>query len=222
VCLSSPVRRIAQNGDRVKVISDSLTVEAGRVVVATPPLLASHIDYEPSLPAAHAHLLRRWAPGAVIRVNTVYDEPFWRADGLSGELVSPHSPVLLGIDQSPRTGTPGVLASFSFGPHALALARLEPTARRELWLRALADAYGPRAASPVGYLETDWSAERWSLGGMFGCFSPGVLTTYGAALRAPVGRIHWAGTERATLMHGLMEGAVRSGERTADEVLALT
>jgi monoamine oxidase len=220
VCLSSPVRRITQRDDRVEVESDVVAVEARRVVVATPPLLASHIDYVPALPAAHAHLLRRWTPGAVMRVNTVYDEPFWRADGLSGELLSPHSPVLLGIDQSPRAGTPGVLASFSFGPQALQLARLEPGARRDVWLRALADAYGPRAASPVGYLETDWSAEQWSLGGMFGYLAPGVLTAYGPALREPVGRIHWASTERATLMHGLIEGAVRSGEHTADEVLA--
>jgi len=39
-------------------------------------------------------------------------------------------------------------------------------------------------------------------------------------MREPVGRVHWASTERATAMHGLMEGAVRSGERTAAEILA--
>ena len=55
---------------------------------------------------------------------------------------------------------------------------------------------------------------------MIAHFPPGALTSYGPALRAPVGRIHWAGSERATAMHGLMEGAVRSGERTAAEVLA--
>jgi monoamine oxidase len=32
--------------------------------------------------------------------------------------------------------------------------------------------------------------------------------------------MHWAGSERATEMHGLMEGAVRSGERAAAEILA--
>jgi len=55
---------------------------------------------------------------------------------------------------------------------------------------------------------------------MIAHFPPGALTSYGPALRAPVGRIHWAGSERATAMHGLMESAVRSGERTAAEVLA--
>jgi len=79
---------------------------------------------------------------------------------------------------------------------------------------------GPKALSPIGYLETDWTAEPWSLGGMIGFFAPGVLTTSGHTLRQPVGRIHWAGTERATAMHGLIEGAVRSGEHAADAVLA--
>jgi monoamine oxidase len=54
---------------------------------------------------------------------------------------------------------------------------------------------------------------------MIGHLPPGVLTTYGAAIRQPVGRIHWASSERATAMHGLMDGAVRSGERAADEAL---
>jgi monoamine oxidase len=49
---------------------------------------------------------------------------------------------------------------------------------------------------------------------------PGVLTQFGRALRAPVGRIHWAGTETATVSHGTIDGAIRSGERAAAEVLA--
>ena len=105
-------------------------------------------------------------------------------------------------------------------PGALALSQLTPQARRELWLAQLAERLGPSALRPTGYLETNWAAEPWSLGGMIGFFPPGVLTNYGFALREPVGRIHWAGTERATEQHGLIEGAVRSGERTATEVLA--
>jgi monoamine oxidase len=49
---------------------------------------------------------------------------------------------------------------------------------------------------------------------------PGVLTSFGHAPRAPVGRIHWDGTETATLSHGTIDGAIRSGERAATEVLA--
>jgi monoamine oxidase len=47
---------------------------------------------------------------------------------------------------------------------------------------------------------------------------PGVWSDFGAALRQPVGRLHWAGTETAEVFNGYMDGAVRSGERAASEV----
>jgi monoamine oxidase len=49
---------------------------------------------------------------------------------------------------------------------------------------------------------------------------PGALTGFGRALREPIGPIHWAGTETSTVSHGSFDGAIRSGLRAADEVLA--
>jgi monoamine oxidase len=79
--------------------------------------------------------------------------------------------------------------------------------------------FGPKAANPVHFLEIDWAAEEWSRGDMFAHYAPGVLTGFGRVLREPCGRIHWAGTETATHWHGSIEGAIRSGERAAEEVL---
>jgi monoamine oxidase len=188
--------------------------------MATPPSVATKIDFDPALPPAQAHLLRRYVPGAVIKTIVSYDEPFWRADGLTGETVAPASPVPVTIDQSPRSASPGVLTSFAIGPSALRLAGLSPGERSEEWLTELSKRLGPKARTPSAYLETDWSAEPWSLGGMIGHLPPGVLTSYGPAIREPAGNVHWAASEWATTMHGLMEGAVRSGERTADAVLS--
>ena len=66
----------------------------------------------------------------------------------------------------------------------------------------------------------NWSAEQWSRGCPVAVLPPGTLVDFGAALREPVGRIHWAGTETADYWNGYMDGAVRSGERAAKEVLA--
>jgi monoamine oxidase len=66
----------------------------------------------------------------------------------------------------------------------------------------------------------NWSVEPWTRGCYTGYMAPGVLLDYGAALRKPVGRIHWAGTETATIWAGYMDGAVRSGKRAAKEALA--
>jgi monoamine oxidase len=49
----------------------------------------------------------------------------------------------------------------------------------------------------------------------------GGWTEYGRALRAPIGPIHWAGAETATVWNGYMDGAVQSGERATAEVLRL-
>ncbi|MGW1893317.1 flavin monoamine oxidase family protein [Streptomyces sp. NPDC002004] len=220
VHLSCPVRRIAHDSTGVLVLSDALAVRARRVIVAAPPVLAGRIGFDPPLPATHSHLLQRVVPGAIIRVHTQYPEPFWRRQQLSGQTLAPQSPVPITIDQTPRSGQPGVLSSYAFGTGAVRLGRLDPQERQDIWLDALAERFGPQALRATAYLETDWSAEPWSLGGMIGHFPPGALTAYGSALREPVGRIHWASTESATHMHGLMEGAVRSGERAAREVLA--
>jgi monoamine oxidase len=68
-------------------------------------------------------------------------------------------------------------------------------------------------------VEQDWSVERYSGGGMISHAPPGVLTSFGSALRQPCGRIHWAGTESSAVMSGWVDGAVRSGERAAAEVM---
>jgi monoamine oxidase len=44
----------------------------------------------------------------------------------------------------------------------------------------------------------------------------------GYTLRVPSGRVHWAGTETSTVSHGTIDGAIRSGERAADEILAVS
>jgi monoamine oxidase len=219
VRLSRPVRAVRQNNGSVEILADGVKLKARRAVIATPPAVAAKIDFDPGLPPAHAHLLRRYVPGPVIKTIISYDEPFWRGDGLTGETVAPASSVPITIDQSPRSGSPGVITSFSIGPKALELGDLSPEERREAWLNELSKRLGPKARKPSAYLETDWSAEPWSLGGMIGHLSPGVLTSYGQTIREPVGSVYWAASEWATTMHGLMEGAIRSGERTADAVL---
>ncbi|HET6230618.1 MAG TPA: FAD-dependent oxidoreductase [Longimicrobiaceae bacterium] len=223
---SAPVRRIAHTDGGVEVVADGVTVRAGYVIVTAPPVLAGEIEYDPPLPDAYGHLMRGMPAGAIFRVVTVYDRPFWRDAGLSGQSAAPQSPVAVSIDQSPPSPTTdappprGILSSYAIGPKAVEMAAMDPDRRKELWLRELAVRFGDEAAGrPLDYVETDWSAEEWSKGGMISHFAPGVLTSYGQVLHEPHGRIYWAGTERATEMHGLMEGAVRSGEQAAQKIV---
>jgi monoamine oxidase len=215
-----PVRRVGQDGEGVTVDADGLTVRAQRVVITTPPILAGRIDYEPALPPWRDQLTQKLPMGSVIKCMAVYDEPFWRSDGLTGQATSDVGPVQLTFDNTPPSGRPGVLLAFVEGAHARALSRWTPPERRAAVVDGLVRGFGDRAAAPTEFLEVDWSAERFS-GGCYGAhLAPGVLTQFGPALREPCGRIHWAGTETATVWAGYMDGAVRSGERVAVEVAA--
>ena len=219
VRLDAPVRRIVQDGDSVTVVSDATEVRATHALITIPAHLAGRIDYEPQLPPSRDQLTQKMPMGSVIKTMAVYDEPFWRAEGLSGQATSDVGPAELTFDNSPPSGRPGVLVAFVEGNDARELSRRAPEERQKEVVDCLVRFFGPRAASPIEFLQLDWSAERWS-GGCYGAhLAPGVLTAFGPDLRTPVGRIHWAGTETATVWAGYMEGAVRSGERAATEVL---
>jgi monoamine oxidase len=112
-----------------------------------------------------------------------------------------------------------VIATFTFGPVAERLDALDAAERRRLVLAALSSRLGPRAASPSEFIETPWFAEEWTRGCSFAHIRPGFLSRYGHLLREPLARVHWAGTETATMSHGAMDGAARSGERAASEIL---
>jgi putrescine oxidase len=79
---------------------------------------------------------------------------------------------------------------------------------------------GSRALEPVGYIETDWSAQEWTQGAYGTSFGLGGLTRFGADLRRPVGSIDWACSDIAGVGHIHMEGAIRSGKRAAQTCLA--
>jgi monoamine oxidase len=220
VQLGAAVGRIEQRDGAVRVVAGEIAVEAERAVVALPPALAAGIEFEPALHEQRRLLCERFRPGALTKCTALYPEPFWRADGLSGESVTDAGPVTLTFDSSPRDGSVGVMLGFVGGPEARQMATLAPAERRTAVLACFERLFGPRATQPLDYAEQAWAGERWSGGGPTSNFGPGGWTVCGPALREPAGNVHWAGTETATVWSGYMEGALQAGERAAAEVLA--
>jgi monoamine oxidase len=220
VMLSQAVRRISQNRSGVTVHTDQLTVRGRSVIVTGPPALTGLIRYEPDLPALRAQLLQRFPQGSAIKVEAVYPRPFWRDHGLAGQVTSDTGPIKITFDNSPPGGSPGVLLGFVEGHDARVFGTLSAAERRRRALSCFVRYFGRQAADPTGYIEMNWSNEPWTRGCYVGYTPPGVLTDYGPAIRAPVGRIHWAGAETSDYWNGYMDGAVRSGERAAREALA--
>jgi monoamine oxidase len=219
VHLSTPVRSITQHADHVAVEAGDLAVSARHAVVTVPPALVLDIAFEPALPDDRETLYRKAVAGPETKTLVVYDEPFWRADGFSGQSSEPNSASEVTLDASPVAGSPGVIASFTFGQVAERVDALEAGERRRMVVDLLTTRFGTRAASPSDYIETAWWKEEWTRGCSMAHLPPGVLTRYGHLLREPFGRVHWAGTETSTVSHGAIDGAVRSGERAATEIL---
>jgi monoamine oxidase len=220
VLLGAPARRIEHGLGGVTVTTAPAVVRAKRAIVAIPPALTAGIEFDPPLPPARAQLAQRMTPGWLVKVTALYAEPFWRADGLSGEALNEPGPVTMTFDNTPPSGAPGALVGFVGGRDARAFAALGKSQRREAALACFAALFGPRARAAERYLELDWAAEPWSRGGPVANFAAGGWSAAGPALRAPLGPLHWAGTETATRWAGYLDGAVSSGERAAAEALA--
>jgi monoamine oxidase len=219
VRLSSPVRRIEQTADSVRVIADGGDVVAQHAIVAVPPNLAGRIEYEPLLPPNRDLLTQQMPQGMTTKCQAVYETPFWREEGLSGEAVSATGSVGVVFDNSPRDGRPGVLVGFVTGEPGRELAGMTAEDRRQVVVDCLVRLFGEKASAPTRYVERSWEQEEWTRGCPTCRFPPGGWTAWGPWLRAPVGRIHWAGTETATEWSGYMEGAVQSGDCSAREAL---
>jgi monoamine oxidase len=220
VLLNNPVRRISQGARSVFVYADHATVKAQQVIVAIPPNLAGRIAYEPGLAAVRDQLTQRVPIGSLIKTIAVYDTPFWRAQGLNGQVTSDQGPVKVMFDASPASGTPGVLLGFIDGDDARALDDQSDAQRATAALKSYVRYFGKAAAAPRAYFDQVWAREIYTGGCPVGITPPGVLIEYGVALRGPSGRIHWAGTETATVWTGYMDGAVQSGKRAAAEAIA--
>lgn len=221
VVLGAPVRAIRWREGGVEVDAGHVRVAAGAAIVAVAPNLASAIRFEPVLPAWRMSLQQASSQGAVTKFLAVYDHPFWREDGLSGEGFAPYGLVRELYDNTPPSASVGVLCTFLPGEQADLVARMSPDARRAAILEGMAAFVGAEALRATELVEADWAAEEWTRGAYASTFGVGGLTRFGPDLRRPVGPIHWACSDIAGIGHMHMEGAARSGEAAAAEVLAL-
>jgi len=217
--LGQPVRGVAQTDLGVEVRTDWGPHTAHRCIVAVPPALCGRIEFEPGLPPRRDQLTQRMPMGSVIKCIAAYDTPFWRGRGLSGESFSVNGPLAATFDDSPDDGSQGALVGFLVGDDARHWSGGDEDARRKAVLEQFARLFGEAARTPMAYVDKDWPAEVWSRGCYEGFMPPGVMTSFGEALRARCGRIHWAGTETAHEHTGYLDGAIESGYRAADEVL---
>lgn len=213
-----PVLSITVDGQSVTIGGDRGTIRAQRVIVALAPSMANNVTFDPPLPVERDNLHRKMPMGSVIKVNVVYDRPFWRDQGLSGLVMDFDGPMTYGVDNTAPDQDAGVLVSFFAGDRAQHFSALGEAARRDSVRAQTTKWFGPDTPPPVAYVDHDWTQEPWIGGGYSGVMRPRAWLPCGPALRRSVGPLHWAGSESSPEWTGYVEGAVRAGHRAASEV----
>src|SRR3954471_5834241 len=163
VQLSTPVRKVMQTGSGVEVVSDRLTVRATRAILALPPTLSGRIQFEPPLPSARDSYSQRSPQGRLMKVEAVYDRPFWRDAGLTGAVVSDTGPGKICYDVTPADNSLGGLLAFVGGDEARRWGDDHEALKRAV-VAQFVQFFGPLAGSPREVVVQDWNDEVWSRG----------------------------------------------------------
>jgi monoamine oxidase len=217
--LNEPVIAISHTATEVEVTTLQNSYKARYVVVAMPPYQAGKINYNPPLPPIKQQLTQRYPMGTLAKLLISYETPFWREKGLAGVGMGTTEWIELFADSSdPRSGK-GVLATFVMGDRYHRWVNLDDAQRKTVVLSDLAKYLGEEALSPTTFDIQDWPANQWVGGGYAGFMPPGVWTRFGQNMAEPFHRIYWAGTELAHRWAGFFDGAVRTGEMAAEEIL---
>jgi monoamine oxidase len=217
--LNAGVTRIDQSDIEVVVHGDGFSYAAKKLLLALPPAVANKIHFVQPLPEQKKLFLQQNFMGSVIKCYAVYNTPFWRNQKKNGLCAAPGEPISVSFDNSPADGSKGILMGFALADSAKAMLLLPEADRKKIVLQNFVQYFGAEAALPNYYIDHCFTEERWSLGCYAGMMPVNGWSSSGAAARSITGHIHWAGTETATEWNGYMEGAVRSGERAALEIL---
>lgn len=234
VVLGSPVSEIRQwNEGEVTVVSKKTTVTCSRVIVAMSPTEVDRIHFTPDLPSRNTGLQRDGGSGSMSKLFMLYDTPFWRqglngGPPLNGQVLSDLMMTPYVSDNSPADGSRGILVTFMLPDTAAPKPYLDwsddvlddKAVRAQRLAEDLATVFGDERFLEGWYHEKLWTNEPW-IDGCVNLTAPGVLTRYGPAITAPVGNVHWAGSDTSIDNHPCyMDGAVRAGERAAREATA--
>ncbi|CAG8031870.1 unnamed protein product [Penicillium nalgiovense] len=219
IYLNTAVRKVQLKESSYLVSSDEITISARHVVIAMSPSLALRITFDPPLPAGRDQLNQRMPMGALGKAIAIYPSAWWRDEGLNGEGVSDTGAIRVTYDNSPADGSFGAMMGFIEADEMRKLDTASEDEVKRQVKQSFANLFGPRVDNSTDVLIQRWDLEEFSRGGPSAFMPPGVLTQYGSYLRAPVGRIHFAGTETSLRWIGYMDGAISSGERVAGEIL---
>ena len=219
--LSSPVTRITNCTLTIDRSEGAQSIRARRIAIALPPRLAAErIAFDAALEPVVLEAMQRvptWMAGQA-KVIAVYDTPFWRAAGLSGDAMSRRGPMVEIHDASPALGGPFALFGFVGVP---AHARQDTAALKAAAIDQLVRLFGPEAQTPRVVFLKDWAFDTYTATSLD--HAPVYAhPSYGmpAALKPLEAHgISFCGTEVAPTFGGYLEGALEAAEIAAQQLI---
>ena len=188
IVLGVPMQLIEYSADSVTVhCRGGLVAHGRRAIVAISPTLAGLIMYEPPLSGVRDQLTQRLPNGSAMKAFFVYDEPFWRADGFNGQLISDVGPPRMSNDTCIPGDDHGVILLFLEGDEARTVGRLPQSDHRAAMTAERVCHFGAKAACPEFSIDGEWSDRQWTRGCYNANHGPHVWTKYGPTLTAPIG-----------------------------------
>lgn len=213
----TPVRRIQQIDNTVAVsvetVNGLVEVMADSVLVAIPWSVLRHIPLLAPLTDAQREAISDLPYGGALKTLLQYPHRFWSRSNfgivvVEGEYHAIWEPTFT------QAGTQKILSCFSGGTSSLLLQKQA----RDKAQQAVCTIY-PQAPEVLASLSHDWNADGWAKGA-YCYFGPGDLNRFNPHLMQPAGRVFFAGEHTASVEYrGYMEGAIRSGQRAAQQIL---
>jgi monoamine oxidase len=222
--LEAPVSRISQNSSGATVVTeDDTKYHCKKVIVSIPTPSYKNIRFSPPLPLDKLKYSSGTTLGYYAKLILVWEKQWWKELGYCGMSQSFVGPAAVIRDTSDEALGVFSLTCFVTGEPGRHWSKLSLEGRKEAALKQLEELYGKGNSetirSPLEVFEQEWVKDAWSQGCPCPFAPPNLMTEVGAALRAPFGALHFAGTETSFEWKGYMEGAVRAGERGAEEVV---
>ncbi|MEM9899515.1 MAG: FAD-dependent oxidoreductase, partial [Pseudomonadota bacterium] len=183
------------------------------VIAAIPFPALKRIEITPALPMQQQSAIAQLPYTQVQKVHLTIDNEFWKQDGL---------PISMWTD----TPIERVFPTHNLGTGELSglMCWINGTGVRtsatdkdwfELAERTMREL---RGANTRGIKVVRWDSEQPLSGGAYMHWAPGQISSWATEMGKPHGRLYFAG-EHLSQTHTGMEGAIRSGELAAEQIL---
>jgi monoamine oxidase len=218
VQLNTPITAISltENGVQASHAHGELT--ADYLILAAPLPALRRVVFTPALPSLLTQAITDLSYATHVKVLLQYSQRFWQTLGLSGEIVTDLPLGCVWEATGSQAGTMGILVTYTSGCFGEQFEALEDAQRIKRAVAELEAIYPGSYRQVTAATTYAWNQHPY-IGGAFSMPAPGQLSAFWGALRQPHGRLYFAG-EHTDAYFGYMEGAIRSGQRVAQQLVA--